>query len=352
MKGGTESPETDRGQDRGQPIGLDIGTSRIVVARGVGRKQTCQAELNAFITLPYSELTHSLLNRENVFYDIHGSEFLVFGDDAQKFAEIFHVETRRPMLHGVLNSNEPHSLMVLSRIIQKLIGRADASNQRICFSLPAPAMGTEKSVTYHELLCRQMLTELGYDPKPISEGLAVVFGELASSNYTGIAISCGSGLCNICLAVLSLPVTAFSIPKAGDFIDSQAALATGELATRLRVQKERSFQLNGYAADRVQNVLTVYYEDMIVTLVASLREALSSTLRLPKFDQSIPLVLCGGTAMPKGFVERFDRTLRNEDFPIQLSEIRLSPDPLTSTARGALVAALQESPQVKLAASA
>jgi hypothetical protein len=150
--------------------------------------------------------------------------------------------------------------------------------------------------------------------------------------------------------VLSLPVTAFSIPKAGDFIDAQAALATGELATRLRIQKERSFQLNGFAGDRVQNVLTVYYEDMIGTLVSALRETLSSSLRLPKFDQSIPLVLCGGTAMPKGFLERFEKILRQEDFPIQLSEIRLSSDPLTATARGALVAALQESVQVKAAA--
>ena len=348
MKTGIESTD----QDHGRPVGLDIGTSRIVVARGTGKKQHCEAELNAFLTLPYSEMTESLLTRENVFYEVHGSEFLVFGDDAQKFAEIFHVETRRPMLHGVLNSSEPYSLTVMGRIIEELVGRADTPGQRICFSLPAPAVGVEKSITYHELLCRQMLAELGYDPKPIGEGLAVVLGELQSSNYTGIAISCGSGLCNVCLAVLSLPVISFSIPKAGDFIDSQASLATGELATRLRVQKEHGFQLNGFTSDRVQNVLTVYYEDMIGTLVSSLRENLSSTLRLPKFDQAIPLVLCGGTAMPRGFLERFERALRSEEFPIQLSEIRISSDPLNATARGALVAAVQESvlPQVKAAA--
>ncbi len=68
----------------------------------------------------------------------------------------------------------------MCRIIEKLVGRADAPGQRICFSLPAPAMGVEKPITYHELLCRQMLAELGYDPKPIGEGLAVVFGELQS----------------------------------------------------------------------------------------------------------------------------------------------------------------------------
>ncbi len=101
--------------------------------------------------------------------------------------------------------------------------------------------------------------------------------------------------------------------------------------------------MNGFTADRVQNVLTVYYEDMIGTLVTSLRANLSSTLRLPKFDQAIPLVLCGGTAMPRGFLERFERALRSEEFPIPLSEIRMSADPLNATARGALVAAVQDS---------
>jgi hypothetical protein len=44
--------------------------------------------------------------------------------------------------------------------------------------------------------------------------------------------------------------------------------------------------------------------------------------------------------------------LRSEEFPIQLSEIRISSDPLNATARGALVAAVQESvlPQVKAVA--
>ena len=66
-----------------------------------------------------------------------------------------------------------------------------------------------------------MLDELGYEATSINEGLAVVYGELEDSNYTGIGISCGGGLCNVCLAYLSVPVLSFSIPKAGDYIDYQ-----------------------------------------------------------------------------------------------------------------------------------
>jgi len=54
-------------------------------------------------------------------------------------------------------------------------------------------------------------------------------------------------------------------------------------------------------------------------------------------------VLSGGTAMPPGFQERFEKALRASDFPIELSEIRTAADPLHSTAKGTLVATLCES---------
>jgi hypothetical protein len=46
--------------------------------------------------------------------------------------------------------------------------------------------------------------------------------------------------------------------------------------------------------------------------------------------------------MPKGFRDRFEKVLRESAFPIEVSEIRLAKDPLTTTARGALLAALSE----------
>jgi len=328
------------GSDDTQPLGLDVGTSRIVVARNVDKTFQYEAQLNAFITLPYSRLTESLMLQENVCHEVQGSEIIVAGNDAEKFAEVFHVETRRPMLNGTLNPHEPHALAVIRQILGKLIGPAAKKDQKVLFSVPAPLDDGAGNIAYHEASIRQLLAELGYDATPINEGLAVVFGELGGSNYTGIGISCGSGQCNACLAVLSLPVISFSVPKAGDFVDRHAALATGDLATRIRVEKERGFELNGFTGDRIQNALTVYYDEVIRDLVAALRQKLSSADRLPKLDHPIPLVLSGGTAVPKGFLERFEKTLRSSQFAVRISEIRLSSDPLYSTARGALMAAL------------
>ena len=323
-----------------QPLGLDVGTSRIVVARHADPAYDYSVELNAFLTLPYSKLAESLLQRENVFHEVHGSEILVAGNDAQKFAEIFHVETRRPMRNGLLNPKEPHSLAVVGSIITRLLGKAAAEGQKIFFSVPSPTNGEEDCVAYHQASIKQILKNLGYDPTPIEEGLAVVFGELGGSNFTGIGISCGSGLCNVCLAVLSVPVISFSVGKAGDFIDSQAALVTGDSATRTRILKEQAFHLNGMGNDRVKNALTVYYGEVIRNLVEALRAHITAAQRMPKLDQAIPLVVSGGTAAPKGFLDAFQKVLRSQDLPFKLSELRVSADPLNSTARGALMAAL------------
>ena len=327
-------------EDYTQPLGLDIGTSRIVVARSGDKVCRYDSQLNAFLTIPYSKLAENLLRQENVFHEVQGTDIVVAGNDAQKFAEIFHAETRRPMLNGVLNPQEPHSLAVIRKIVGRLLGRAATDGQKVFFSVPAPTGEGDGSIAYHEATMRMIVSELGYVAAPIQEGLAVVFGELAASNFTGIGISCGSGLCNVCLAVLSVPVLSFSVSKAGDFIDTQAALVTGDLATRLRVQKEQAFRLNGLTSDRTLNALTVYYQEVIANLTSTLRAHISATQRLPKLDQAVPLVLSGGTAMPHGFLEQFSAALRAQDFPVRLSEVRLSSDPLNSTARGALMAAL------------
>jgi len=179
----------------------------------------------------------------------------------------------------------------------------------------------------------------------------VVFSDLVASNYSGFGISCGSGLCNVCLAELSLPVISFSVAKAGDYIDAHAAAVTGEGATRMRVLKEQSFHLNGPGGDRVQNALTVYHDDVIRTLANTLRSKIASARQLPKLNRPVPVVLSGGTALPQGFVERFTSVMRAQDFPVRVSEVRLSSDPLNATARGALMAALANEKSFSTAAA-
>jgi hypothetical protein len=310
-----------------------------VAARQTGQEIKYGTQLNAFVAIPYSKMTESVLHKEGVPHTIEANEIIVHGNESERFADLLNKDIRRPMLRGLLNPEEPDSVRLIHEITTALLGKAE-KGQKLCFTVPAAPVGAEENLTYHEATIRQVVGELGYNVKSISEGLAVVYGEMESTNYTGIGISCGGGLCNVCLAYLSVPVVTFSVPKAGDFIDSSAASVTGERANRMRIVKEQSFNINGHFADKLQQILGVYYDDMIQALVAGLRNAFQSARNLPKMSKPIPLVLSGGTAMPKGFRDRFEKILREREFPIELSEIRMAADPLTTTAKGALVAAL------------
>jgi tRNA A37 threonylcarbamoyltransferase TsaD len=186
-----------------------------------------------------------------------------------------------------------------------------------------------------------MFGELGWECRGINEGLAVIYSELEDTNYTGIGVSFGGGLCNVALAYLSMPAISFSIPKGGDFIDASAASVTGDLVNRIRITKEENFHFNGHYVDQLHQVLTVYYDDMIQSVISAMKEAFTKT-KLPKLSKPIPMVLSGGTACPAGFRERFDKALRATDFPVTISEVRMAKDPLHTTARGALIAALTE----------
>jgi hypothetical protein len=334
-----ESNRTESG--KAETIGLDIGTSRIVTARQINNEFKYDTQLNAFVTIPYSKMTESVLVKEAVPHTVDGEEILVHGNESERFAELLNKDIRRTMARGVLNPEEPDNVRLIRQITKSLVGKAERG-QKIYFTVPAAPLGSEKDLTYHEATLRQVFTELGFVVKSVNEGLAVVYAELESSNYTGIGISCGGGLCNVCLSYLSVPVMSFSMAKAGDFIDASSASVTGERTNRIRILKEQSFYLNGHFESKLQQVLSVYYEDMIQSLVAELRNAFSGARNLPKLSRPIPLVLSGGSAMPKGFRDRFETVLRSSDFPIEVSEIRMAADPLTTTAKGALVAALSE----------
>jgi len=329
-------------------LGLDVGTSRIVVARRAGEETETASQLNAFVNVPYAPMTEKALKREEIPFERRGADLLVHGNEAPRFADLLNVEARRPMTLGVLNSGEREGLAVVRKIVSTLVGDMPKGDTRprIYYSVPAvPLSGgavTEEGLTYHEATLKGLLEDMGFETRSITEGLAVIYSELEDTNYTGIGVSCGGGLCNVSLAYLSMPAISFSIPKAGDFIDSSTASVTGNLATRVRMAKEESFHFNGNFSDKMLQAITVYYDDMIGAIIAAMKDAFSNTRRMPKLSRPVPIVLSGGTATPNGFRDRFEKALSATEFPLAVSEIRMAKDPMTATARGALISALAE----------
>jgi actin-like ATPase involved in cell morphogenesis len=324
------------------PMGCDVGTSKIVAARQRGRSIETGSQLNAFIPVPYSRFTENILGQNQISYFREGEELIVYGAATEKFANMFNANVRRPMADGLLNPRERQAMPVLEALLQTLVPKARSQGEVLAFSVPAAIEGREAELTYHEATLRRHFEGLGYKAVAINEGLAVVFSELEENNFTGIGISCGGGMCNVALAYLSIPSIMFSIAKGGDFIDQSVGSVTNEHATRVKLLKEEGLDLSRAPRDKFEKALHIYYEDLVETLVETLRRHLSRSEKLPKADRALPIVLSGGTAKPKGFKELFEKALKGKSLPVDVASVRLASDPLTATARGSLIAAMYE----------
>ena len=53
-------------------VGLDVGTSRIVAAQRQDKDIQCETQLNAFVTIPFSKLTQSVLKKERIPHLVAG----------------------------------------------------------------------------------------------------------------------------------------------------------------------------------------------------------------------------------------------------------------------------------------
>jgi len=324
------------------PVGLDIGTSHIVMAQGSGEKVKISSQLNAFFTVPNSKVTYKTLQVNQVKFFEHDNNLYIFGFSAQDFANMFNANLRRPIESGIVSAREEEGIMVIQSLLGDLIPKPSSLGMPLCFGVPGEPVDGKGSVIYHEAILSRYLRFLGYNPTPINEGLATVMSELKDDGFTGIGISMGGGMCNVCMAYMSVPVFSFSIQKGGDYVDQMAAESVGESITKMNQIKEEELDFTQKLTTRVSMALNIFYEDLISSLLESLHNAVRSTERLPRIKQKIPIVLSGGTVMPRGFVDKFKVQLKKYPMPFDIADVRRANEPLITTAQGALFVANNE----------
>jgi len=322
------------------PLGVDVGTSHIVIAQNKGSEIQYTNELNAFFTVPQSKVTLKTLKDNKVPFFEHENSLYILGFAAQNFANMFHADLRRPIENGIISPKEEEGVQVINSILNNMIPKASNFGETLCFGVPGEPLEGIGSVVYHEEIMKRYLGTFGYSPVSINEAMAVVMSELEDDSYTGLGISMGGGMCNICLSYLSVPVIAYSIQKGGDYINIKAAQSVGESATKLKQIKENDLDLSVVPKDRYLMALHIFYDDLINNLLNSLQTVINSSDKIPKLPKAIPMVFGGGTVAVKGFESRFNKLKKKYQIAIDISEIRVADDPLNTTAKGALKMAL------------
>jgi len=331
----------DKGSDAVEcgSIGLDIGTSHIVVYKKDKSETSVQIEPNVFLTLPSHPQTKKILTDTNIRFLETKKSFYVLGNYAEEFAGIMGGQTKQPMAGGVLNLGEDEGINVIHSILNGLIKPPKKENEPLYFSVPGKTIDSPKTVLFNESIFNNYLINLGYSPQSINEGMAVLMSELTDNNITGIGLSIGGGMCNICFSYLSIPVVTYSINMGGDYIDKMVANSIGVSPDKIKMIKENGLNLSRKPKNNIEHGLHACYDNLFDTVTESLERVLSTSDTVPILRQSIPMILSGGTFLATGSRDKFISALQKVTLPLEISDIILAKNPLHTTAKGAYLTA-------------
>jgi len=327
--------------------GLDVGTSFIVLAEqnDEGIKYTDFRDA-FYIIKPTTPVATKMIEKGlngKVFIKDSDNSFILLGKDAIEKAIERNDSAKRPMYKGVVSSKEKEAKKVLAFILKEVVGKASESGEKLIFCKPAQPVDQEDDdfdVGYHEDVVKTILAEQGYDARAINEAEALCYAGLEENDYTGIGVSCGAGMTNVCVMLNGEPTVTFSTTKSGDWIDRMVAVAIGEPDSVVQAEKEHGSYRIGEASDSpVLQAVCSYYERLIDYTTKQLTLALSNHKSLPKFKNPLTIVVAGGTSQAKGYIEQFSKKIIENEFPLPIKVVKHASDPLHSVSKGCLIAA-------------
>ena len=321
-------------------FGLDCGTMNIVLARSDSPE--VKITRNVFLQLNRDDINLNELTDIN-YVESEDKDLFIIGDDAFKFANIFGQKVSRPMESGLISSKEINAIDVLSLIVKSLIGDTKNKEAYCSYSVPAEAIDDTKSVIYHQKVFSRILGNLGINHSAVNEGAAIVYSECQKEKFSGVGISFGAGMCNVCIMFKGVEVLKFSTARSGDYIDKNVAEALNLVPNRVTSIKEKYTNLaEGFTSvsdkkvRRVLEAVEYYYNNLVTYTIKKIITEFNDKVDI-EVDEGLPIVISGGTSLPPGFLELFSSNLKKEDVPFKVTEVRRAINPLTSVAVGLLI---------------
>lgn len=328
-------------------LSVDVGTYNLIAtSRDDKGNIVYKREVNAFLEVPLdNRFVFNMMKKAGVPLIEREKTAYALGEAAVTMAyTMSQLELKRPMVSGCVNPKEQDAFQILNIMIHSLLDSVQADGELLYYCVPANAINEETDADYHgkllEAIFKAYRSEKGYkvDAHPINEALALVYAELAAKAYTGIGISFGGGMVNVCYAMFGNPVFTFAIANSGDWIDKQAARATGETSTFINKEKTK-IDLSKQPTTLVERAIQTQYRLMIEHTVTGIQQGLANIAKTVHSDKPVDVVIAGGTSSPNGFTTLFKEALASAKLPIQIGEVIKPKDPLYSVARGCLLAA-------------
>jgi hypothetical protein len=327
-------------------VGLDLGTAYIVASREVEDKKVfVKSERNAFLSVRCDNATKELLTKLKIKYVGMQERLYILGGMAFELADIFGRETQRSMSTGILNPSEAASIPIIKLLVENILWPPRQKGEACAFSVPAPPIDRDQDTIYHKGVFEGILRSIGFDPIVIDEGYAVVLSEMEERDFTGIGVSCGAGMVNICAAFKSVPVKSFSITRGGDWIDKSAASVLGVPSSRVTAIKEQGLDIKNPKV-REEEAIAIYYRNFIHYLLENMAKVFGNSSDTPCFKAPVDIVFAGGSALVAGFMDVVKEELETINFGLSVGELVLAREPFTSVARGCLFNAINAGKKV------
>jgi len=336
----TGSPSVEGPLQERLGVGLDVGTAYLVASREIqGSKVFVKTERNAFLSVRGDQATQDFLKELRIKYASLGNNMFVLGNLAHKFANILNSEVQRTMSMGILNPSESESISIIKLIVQNIIWEPREKGEICCFSIPANPVDRNQDTIYHRSVFEGILKTIGYEPVVIDEGYAVVLSELEYKNFTGVGVSCGGGMVNVCAAYRSVPLISFSMTRGGDWIDKSTAKVLNIPITQVTTIKEQGMDLKS-PKSREEEALAIYYRNYIRYFLENMAQVFNKAQETPQFSEPVDIVFAGGSSLVGGFIDMVKEELSHVKIGLSIGEIKISDDPFTSVARGCLFQAI------------
>jgi len=319
---------------------LDIGSNNITAAlkNKDGRIKIRQI-LHCFIEIDINPFIKNMLQEQKFQYVEMDKVVYILGRSAVELAETMSKEIFQPMKTGVINPDEIEEAPIFRFLLKTVLGKPAEPKETCFFSVPENIVDGDRNIAYHSGFISGALKSLGYVPKKINEGHAVVLSELADEDFTGIGISFGGGMVNVCIADESHPIISFSHSHAGDWIDENFANTLGLNQAKAKAIKEAGLNIS-QPKNKEDKELVNSYRECIQYTLKNIKLNIEQAEEKLKFSRPIHIVCSGGTALIKGFINIFNEELKKMELPTEINDVSLASEPLYATSKGCLLAAL------------
>ena len=351
-------------------IGLDVGTSFLIASTKKDNKEVYNMQRDCYFVIPEDKkkaIKMAESSGGDFIYNEDRGEYYLIGQDAINFVNLLSTfmdkeevdknrmtQLKRPMSLGVLNPKDKLGAQMLEVLIEGVVeGAVDdvlATGEGIVyFSVPADPVDGNFNTIFHTSRIEQKLENLGYVPHALNEGLAVIYSEAPSVEvdgvdvpFSGLGISFGGGMVNVCFSYRGMALLEYSTSRAGDWLDEQVAQVTNTPVSVVTRYKEEHLDLSAdLSSDEMLNALYIFYDNLIKYVLHHLKRELSGME--DRITYEVPIVIAGGTSKPKGFVDLFKKRAEKENLPFKIKEVITPSEPSYAVAKGCLVAALADS---------